>query len=532
MSGPLDLDRRISRRSLLRTAAVGAAAIGSMPLLSACGGSQETNTGGASQAGTPRRGGSLRVGIVGGGAKDTLDAHVPVSHPDEARVFALYDSLLVRDPGYRIRPALAESLTPSADARTWTLKLRQGVTFHSGKPLTVDDVIFSFQRILDPKNPKSQATALSIIDLGNLKKVDDHTLQIALKSPSVILDDYLTNYAAGIVPAGYDPAKPVGTGPFKFQSFAPGQQSVFARNENYWQSQQPYADQLTLIDFPDDTARVNALLSGQVDVIDQVPLGQVAVIKANPELRLLESETGAWIPFTMRVDAAPFSDVRVRQALRLLVDRQQMVDQVLSGHGRIGNDLYAPFDPMFAKDLPQRQHDPDQAKSLLSQAGHSDLRIELVTSEVAAGTVEAAQVFAKQAQAAGVTVSLRKVDPGVFYGDNYLKWDFAQDFWFTRNYLPQTAQGSLPTSPYNETHWKDPTFIDLVTRAGATVDEAKRRQLLHDAQKIEYDSGGYIIWSFTNQVDAYSSKVNGLVPDKSGIPLTSYGFRHMWLSSA
>ncbi|HEV8650810.1 MAG TPA: ABC transporter substrate-binding protein [Actinomycetes bacterium] len=527
MTAPLDW--RVSRRSLLKTAALGAVAVGGAPLLSACGGSSGIETSATAPAGSPKRGGNLRVGIVGGGAKDTVDAHLPVSHPDEARVFALYDSLLTRNPDYSIRPALAESLTPSSDPRTWTLKLRQGVTFHNGKPLTVDDVSFTFQRILDPKSPKSQATALSIIDLEALKKVDDHTLAIGLKSPSVILDDHLTNYAAGIVPAGYDPAKPVGTGPFKFQSFTPGQQSVFVRNDSYWQSGQPYADQLTIIDFPDDTARVNALLSGQVDVIDQVPLGQLAVVKANPGLRVLESETGAWIPFTMRVDAAPFSDVRVRQALRLLVDRQQMVDQVLSGHGKIGNDLYAPFDPMFARDLPQRHQDLDQAKSLLRQAGHSDLRVELVTSEVAAGTVEAAQVFARQAQDAGVTVKLKKVDSGVFYGDNYLKWDFAQDFWFTRNYLPQVAQGSLPTSPYNETHWKDPTFIDLVTRAGSTVDEAKRRQLLHDAQKIEHDSGGYIIWSFTNQVDAHSSKVNGLVPDKSGIPLTSYGFGRMWL---
>jgi peptide/nickel transport system substrate-binding protein len=528
MTSPLD--RRLSRRSVLRGAALGAVALGSAPILSACSsGSDTASTSPSGAAGAPKRGGNLRVGIVGGGGKDTLDAHAPVTHPDEARVFALYDTLLAREPDFTVRPALAESLTPAADARTWTLKLRQGVTFHNGKPLTVDDVIYTFRRVLDPKDPKSQATALSLIDLKALKKVDDHTLQIGLKAPSVLLEDHLTNYAVGIVPAGYDPAKPVGTGPFKYQSFTPGQQSVFVRNENYWRSGQPYADQLTIVDFPDDSARVNALLSSQVDAIDQLPLGQIQVVKANPQLRVLESQTGAWVPFTMRVDAAPFSDVRVRQALRLVVDRQQMIDQVLAGHGKVGNDLYAPFDAMYAGDLPQRQQDLDQAKSLLRQAGHSDLRVQLVTSAVAAGTVEAAQVFAKQAQGAGVTVNLRKVDSETFYGDNYLKWDFAQDFWFTRNYLPQVAQSSLPTSPYNETHWKDPTFIDLVTKAARTVDEAERRQLVQDAQKIEYDSGGYIIWSFANQVDAHSTKVGGLVPDKSGIPLTSYGFARMWL---
>jgi peptide/nickel transport system substrate-binding protein len=152
-----------------------------------------------------------------------------------------------------------------------------------------------------------------------------------------------------------------------------------------------------------------------------------------------------------------------------------------------------------------------------------------VTASVAAGLVEAAQVFANQAKAAGVTVNVRKVDAGEFYGDNYLKWDFAQDFWFTRNFLPQTAQGSLPDAPYNETHWNDPTFISLVKKARATVDEAERDRLIKQAQKIEYDQGGYIIWAFPNQVDAYRAKVNGFTSDKTGIPLSAYGFRKVWM---
>ena len=122
------------------------------------------------------------------------------------------------------------------------------------------------------------------------------------------------------------------------------------------------------------------------------------------------------------------------------------------------------------------------------------------------------------------------MDSGEFYGDSYLKWDFAQDFWFSRGYLPQTAQGSLPDAPYNETHWADPTFVSVIKEARQTVDEAKRNELLKKAQKIEYDSGGYIIWGFNNQVDAYRAAVNGLSPDKTGIPLNYYGFRKVWLA--
>ena len=147
----------------------------------------------------------------------------------------------------------------------------------------------------------------------------------------------------------------------------------------------------------------------------------------------------------MRVDQAPFDDVRVRQAFRLIVDREQMVQQVLSGHGSVANDLYARYDPVYASDLPQRQQDLEQAKSLLKQAGREGLSVELVTAPVFQGIVEAAQVFAEQAKGAGVNVKVRKVDSGTFYGDNYLRWPFAQDFWASRVYLSQVAQGDLPS---------------------------------------------------------------------------------------
>jgi peptide/nickel transport system substrate-binding protein len=525
-------ESELTRRTLLKGSMYGAAALGAVPLLASC---SDDPKSGASKPGTsaapnvePKKGGHLRVGIVGGGAEDTLDAHIPTAHPDQARTFSLYDTLIERDSGFQLRMALAESVSPSADAKTWTVVLKKGITFHNGKPLTADDVIFSLKRIVNEK--KSQASSLSNVNLNALKKLDDHTVQITLKKPSVLLAEYLSNYAVGIVPVGYDPKNPVGTGAFKFQSFTPGQQSVFARNENYWREGRPYVDQLTIIDFPEDAARVNALISKRVDAIDQVPPAQMRVIEGDPTLQVISAETGAWTPFTMRVSDAPYSDVRVRQALRLVVDRQQMIDQVLDGQGSLGNDLYAPFDPVYAGDLPQRQQDIDQATSLLRQAGHSDLRIELTTSAgIAAGTVEAAQVFVQQAAKAGIKVKLNNTQD--FYGKNYLKWPFAQDYWFTRNYLPQVHQGSLPTSPYNECNWSDPKFIELVTQAEVTVDEAKRKQLCQDAQKIEYESGGYIIYAFNNQVDAAAKKVGGLVADKSGIPLGSYRFYDLWLDA-
>jgi peptide/nickel transport system substrate-binding protein len=229
----------------------------------------------------------------------------------------------------------------------------------------------------------------------------------------------------------------------------------------------------------------------------------------------------------MRVDSPPFNDVRVRQAFRLIVDRNQMVEQVLSGQGRVANDMYSPYDPAYDTSLPQRHQDLEQAKSLLKSAGHSGLSVELVTADVFQGVVAAAEVFAQQATGAGVKVNIRKVDTGTFYGPNYLKWTFAQDFWATREYLPQVSQGSLPTSPFNETHWADPTFIKLINQARATVDESKRNQILQEAEALEYNKGGYIIPYFSNQIDAYSAKLTGFIPPKSGFPLGNYWFKNV-----
>jgi peptide/nickel transport system substrate-binding protein len=517
----------ITRRDALRGALAGGVLVTAGGALAACGSEEvdvPTSDFGASSLKNVRSGGSLRVGVAGGGADDSIDAHVLATVPDISRAFQLYEPLAGRDTNSDFELVLAESIEPEKGAETWTIRLRPGVTFHNGKPVTADDVLFSLRRIIDPKDPKTGAASISYMDLKRSRKLDDRTVRIQLKFPNVGFPDDLGQYFNSVVPTDYDPAKPVGSGPFMFDSFTPGERSVFKKNPDYWREDMPRADEVVIIDFPDDTPRVNALLSGQVDAITNLPPGQIAQVKSNDQFKVLISETGGWQPFTMRVDQKPFKDVRVRQAMRLLVDREQMIEQVLSGQGRVANDLYSPYDPGYNGDLPQRRQDLDQAKSLLSQAGQSDLRVELVTSPVFQGIVEAAQVIAEQAKGAGVTINVRKVDPGTFYGDNYLSWTFAQDFWATRSYLSQVAQGSLPDSPFNETHWADPEFLDLIAQARAELDEDKHIELLKAAQKIEYERGGLIVWSFSNQIDAYNTTVAGFQPAKSGFPLTNYGF--------
>ncbi len=495
----------------------------------------------AIEAATPKRGGTFRIGVSGGSTKDFIDGQNIVTRPDQARIVTGWETLLVFDSKFRLTfNGLAESITPNKKGDVWTIRVRDGIEFHNGKTLGAEDVIYSLKRLINPKLGLFGGAALKSIDPKRMKKLDKRTVRLTLKQVDGTILDALGQYIAGIVPVGYSPgavgkANPnIGTGPYKLQSFTPGQQSTHVRNPNYWRSGQPYFDKVIIIDFPDDTARVNALLGGQVDAITDVPPAQVAVVNGHGGTKVLESPSAAWTPICMRVDAAPFDDVRVRQAFRLIANRPQMIQQALSGHGRIGSDLYAPFDEAFASDLPQRKQDIDKAKSLLKAAGKEGLSVDLQTTNGALGMNEGAQVFAQQAKAAGVNVNVKILDSGAFYGDQYLKWPLSTDFWGSRNYLSQVAAGSLPTSPYNETHWpdtKDNKFLSLYQQALKTVDRENRASIMHEMQKMEYDNGGYIIWGFSTLLDGYSTKVKGLKPgDKGVLPLNAFGhgYRTIW----
>ncbi|MDT0304620.1 ABC transporter substrate-binding protein [Streptomonospora wellingtoniae] len=502
-----------TRRNVLKAGAAGAVVV---PALAACGG------GGSSEAGSKR----LRVGVAGGSAQDTLDAHTPTDNTDIARCHNLYASLCYFETDYSIQMALAESVEPNDDATVWTVTLKKGLTFHDGSPINADSVIFTMRRLTDPDALAVNSEQLSTLKRDDLKRVDEHTVELPFSEPYVMLLDLLAEYSMGLVPEGYDPEKPVGAGPFKFAEFTPGQRSLFTKFDGFWKGA-PQLEELEIVNFPDETARVNALLGGQVDAISQLPPSQIEVVRANPNIRTLESETGMWVPFTMRVDKAPFDDVRVRQAFRLIVDRQQMVDQALAGYGSVANDLYGRFDPAYDEEkLPdQREQDIAEAKRLLEEAGHGDgLEVTLVTGPISTGAEAAAQVFKEQASKAGVTVQLNQTNSTEYYGDNYLKWTFAQDFWSTRNYLSQAAQGSMPNAAFNETHWDDEEWLGVVREARATVDDDERNRLIRKAMEIEHERGGYIIWGFVNILDGFHRKVKGLEPSATGHPLTSYGF--------
>ncbi len=521
----------LTRRQFL----VGAAGVAAMSSgLAACGGGTTTSTSPTSPAGKPKRGGNFRLGVTGGGSKDLFDGQNITTKPDQARLVSAFETLLTFDDDFQLtNDGLAENVTADTPMQ-YTIHLRKGIEFQNGKTMKADDVIYSLQRIGTEKNGLTGFAATASMDVAGLKKMDDYTVRLPLKTADSTIPQTLASYTFGIVPVGYEayPAPQIGTGPYKLKSFTPGQQSVSMRNPNYWRTGQPYFDTVTIIDFADSTAQVNALLGGQIDAMTDLPASQVQVLQSH-QLNALISKTGGWEPLCMAIDMPPFNDNRVRQAMRLIVDRQAMIDQIASGYGFVANDLYAPFDEGYNSELPQRTQDIEQAKSLLKSAGMEGLTVDLHTTNGASGMVPLATVFATQAKAAGVTVNVKN-DPN-YYGDSYLKLAFSVDFWGTRGYLNQVQQGSLPTSPYNETHWPPKSgtgsnFGSLYQQALAATDTSKRIELEHEMQKLEYENGGYIIPFFGSLIDGYSPKVQGLRPSKGTLNLATFGhgYRTIW----
>lgn len=505
-----------TRRTFLQGAAAGTLiGLGGIPL--------------SARADVPKRGGELRVALVGGSSADRLDAHTSVTNADLCRVTILYDALVHVDHNANVVFGLAESVEPSKDAMQWTVRLKPGLKFHNGKDVRAEDVKFTYQRIANPAKPLAGASPLQMVDVDNIEILDVRTVRFPMKKAySAFPDCTSAGVYFGIVPVDYDPAKPVGTGPFKFDSFTPGRESLFTRFDEYW-GDSPHLDAVRVINFESDIAAFNALQGGQVDVFAGAPLSLTSQATADRGLKVLVGKPGMWTPFTMRVDTAPFDNVDVRTALRLLVDRQQMIDVSLSGYGQVGNDVFGLYDKCRNTSL-VRERDIDQAKFLLKKAGQENLTVELTTADIAAGTVAAAQVFSRQAQDAGVTVNVKQLPVGEFYGDQYLKWPFAQDFWMYAPYLSQVARATLPDGVYNETHFDDDKYNQLYTEAQATVDEKLHCEIIGQMQEIDFTRGGFIIPSFNQVVDLMNEQVQGFQPGAAGYPLGNYGFQNAWMA--
>lgn len=511
----------ITRRELLKQS--GLLGLGAVAATSVIGCSrneqpaeQGSNTTTASSDETPKQGGEIKIGVIGGNQAGNLDAHKPILTGGSAfRGWLLYAKLWEWGRDIQPKLALAEFAEPNADGTKWSIRLKKGLEFHHGKTITADDVIFSLRRLTDPVLASPYAAYLYSLQRDNIKKLDDYTLEIPFPKGKglVALPEAWMSWG-GIVPTDYHPINNVvGAGPYKLDSFTPGQRSRFIRFENYWKSGQPYADAIEILDFKDQTGRLAALQAGQIDIAPGVLAEHLPLLQANKRLTVVSSETDAWQSFDMNLSKPPFNDPRVRQAFRLIANRDDLVKRALAGQGRIANDLYSFSDPVYNHDIPQRQQDLAKAKALLKEAGFdNNLSVDLYTGPDS----NSALVFAQHAAQAGVKVNVKQVDPATYANALKQDWPFATGGNVSRPFLLTVLQTDGPGAASNKTRFNHAKFNDLVSHALQEADLEKRKQYVHEAQKIQHEEGGLLIWGFSHVLDAHSNDIGGVLPDRTG----------------
>lgn len=515
---------QVSRRDFLRVAGGGGFALASGATKLGLATARSTS------ASSPRsrlvkRGGSFRVGLIGGsGSSETLDPNgLTPSDLAAYRIQNVFSKLTDIDHSGNYVPQLAESLEPNSDNSVWDVRIRPGVLWHDGSDVTADDVIYSFQRVLDPKNSATLGAAagdVSMVDPKGMTKLDKYTVRFRLLYPWAAFPAQVGQRYNAIIQKGtthFTVSNFIGTGPFMLSSWSPGSSFVLTKNPNYFLSGKPYLDEVHGISIIDDSARVDALLSNEIDAIEKIATADVKVLTARG-MQVLVGPAGPWDPIVMNCNRAPFKDPRVRVAMKLLADRQLMVESALAGYGVVGNDLFALHDPLYDHSLPQRSYDPDRAKYLLKQAGYLDYPFVLQTAAVTTDFVPSALVFEQTARAAGVNLTA-KVDPADSYWSAiYGTASFLYSSWGYRTFFPQWEQAFVSYNT-DETDWTDSSAAKaqgLIKAAAATSNLTRQRSLAEQAQELQWTDGGYLIWSFQNDLDGLRPNVQGMVTNPFG----------------
>jgi peptide/nickel transport system substrate-binding protein len=430
----------------------------------------------------------------------------------------IYEPFVAADSAMLPIPWLAESWESNADGSEWTFKVRQGVTFHDGSPLTADDVVYTFRRLLDPEIGSPAASELGAIKPEDITAADAATVKFTLASPLVELPTILATKHGMVVKNGASTDDirftPNGTGPFTLAKLEVGQlQTTFTRNADYWQAGLPKSECITVSALTEPLSRVAALESGEVDVVLVVDPSTIPALQSNPDVTLTRAPGGTAVTLGMFIDTPPFDDLRVRQAMKLVVDRQAMVDTALLGFGIPGNDNpILPTSPAaYRSDIIQR--DVEKAKALLAEAGYADgLTVELHAADLMPGTMAMVQAYQQMASEAGITVKIVNEPAGEYWDNVWLKQPFAISNWGLRTIPAALSVAYRKGAPWNETHWFRDDYDALLDEAARTVDEGARMELYKKAQRMLAEEGGVIIPMFANIVAATRKGCSGYTP--------------------
>ncbi|MYS80506.1 ABC transporter substrate-binding protein [Embleya scabrispora] len=463
-----------------------------------------------STGGSPKRGGTLRVGALGRAGAITRDPHGTQSNESDYLVLSLvFDTLTVPAGKPNTAPRLAASWEAGPDLRTWRFKIAPGALFHDGGPVTAADVVWSLRRL---RNTKSGASRLPGVQADNITADGDGTVVLVSDYPNAELP-LLTRLSSFVLKKDTpDNAldKAPGTGPFKLDWYRNGNARL-VRNEK-WYGGEVLLDAVEITMFETAQAMSNAILAGQIDLASNVGPVAARTAETRKDLRVVRRADDMAMPIVMRAKDGPFADPRVREALRLVVDRDAMVKQVLSGYGTVANDIMGTGDPRYARDIPQRVRNLARAGQLLTEANF-DLgkTYDLITTEDIAGLAESATLFANHAREAGIRINVVKQESGKFWDETWQKGTLYTTYWGTNDsVLFLGSKLMVGDAGQNEARFADPAFDDAYRRAVGAADEAGRAAALVEVQKIQHERSGYLLWGMADGIDVATAKVQGL----------------------
>ena len=473
----------------------------------------------------PKRGGVLRAGLEGGATTDTFDPRKAIG-PNHitTTTSSIFDTLVRLDPSTSPIPGLAESWEVSKDGKTWHFKLRKGVEFHDGKKLSAKDVVATYAYL----NNEASAYVDGKNILGSLAeiKADGDYVVLVQKEANTDLPIFLAAWGMNIWPAGdedIDWENPVGTGPYKLESFEPGTLIRLKRRTNHYRDDEGFFNEVELWNVADPVARVNGLRSNQFDIITRPDPKTAKLLGKLEGISLVEGFGNQQYTVPMRCDRSPYTDVNVRLAVKHAINREEFLKKILGGFGYLGNDHpIGRGQRYFNHDLPQRELDPEKAKYYLKKAGLTKLDVELSTAEAAfAGAVDAAMLIKESARKAGINVTIKRAPNDGYWSEVWMKdpWCFSYfqgritaDWAFTAIFIS--------TSKWNESYWKNERFDRLVEQARGELNEDKRRDMYYELQEIVHNDGGVVIPVFASFLHAASDKLGH--GEVSGISYMDY----------
>ena len=410
-------------------------------------------------------------------------------------------------------PNLAAEWSANEAATEWTFKLREGVKFHDGSDFEAADVVYSLEHIRDPEFDSPAASVIAMVE--TIAAVDRLTVKMTLSAPYADLPLQLMDYRIRMIPEGSADTigtTGIGTGPFILVTLDPEGTTVLKANPDYWEGP-PGVETIEIIGIADAQARVQALLGGQIDVLGYGDLSgqQLALFESNPKFKVQSVPTGDWLGIVFRTDTEPFTDARLRKALRIATDRQALVDLVLGPGGGIvtcdhpvwtGDQYRAPFDC---------QPQVEEAKRLLAEAGYADgIEFDLTTSNIDPRFITLAEVYQQQVAKAGIKVNIIMAPSDGYWSEVWRKESVVTTRWGQRpadQILNEDYRGG---APWNETYWNRPDFDEILDKARKELDFEKRRDLYHQLQSILYEEGGSLIPFHVNQAIATTARVSGI----------------------